>query len=144
MGCDADTSGVIDAQIAQLDALTGQPVQEDEVLYILPMIAPYCALNGPYSNRIKLTPGPGKKGQAAKTCLRVMETQVERFAWRELVSAIPEAEISSLLCGTCKLSMPGLQKLQSRIKQEKKKVAKDMDSAGTSTDKGGAKRESKK
>lgn len=29
------------------------------------MVAPYCSLGGPYTFRAKLTPGPGKKGQAA-------------------------------------------------------------------------------
>uniref|UniRef100_A0A7S4SG76 NFACT RNA-binding domain-containing protein n=1 Tax=Alexandrium monilatum TaxID=311494 RepID=A0A7S4SG76_9DINO len=121
-GCEADQASEL--QPDQLDILTGQPQPEDEVLYAIPMVAPYCALSGPYSLRVKLTPGSVKKGQAVKTCLRMFETQLERPTWKQLVQAIPEADTAGMLCGSCKLSMPGLQKLQAQAKREAQKDTK--------------------
>eukprot|EP00747_Dinoflagellata_sp_TGD_P081905 gnl/TRDRNA2_/TRDRNA2_161489_c1_seq1.p1 gnl/TRDRNA2_/TRDRNA2_161489_c1~~gnl/TRDRNA2_/TRDRNA2_161489_c1_seq1.p1 ORF type:complete len:328 (+),score=109.66 gnl/TRDRNA2_/TRDRNA2_161489_c1_seq1:27-986(+) len=122
-GCDAD--GALDQQLEQLDILTGQPHTEDEVLYMLPMVAPYCALSGPYAYRIKLTPGTMKKGQAARTGLKMFEAQLALPAWKQLIQTIPEQETAGLLCGTCKLSMPGMQKLQQQLKRDKQKDSKD-------------------
>merc|ERR1712137_459627 len=68
VGCDMDESA--DQQLAQLDFLTGQPQPDEEVLYVLPMVAPYCAMGGPYAHRIKLTQGNNKKGHTVKQCLK--------------------------------------------------------------------------
>jgi len=120
-GRDAD-GGSVDAQpFPQLDLLTGHPQPEDEVLCAIPMVAPYCSLGGPYHLRIKLTPGNQRKGQAARHCLKIFEEQTERRNWKLLVQAIPEQEATQLMCGSCKMSMPGLQKLQQQLRKEKLK-----------------------
>lgn len=118
-GCDADES--FDQQLEQLDVLTGQPQADDEVLYAFPMVAPYCSLNGPYSFRVKMTPGNTKKGQAAKTCLKMFEHHVDKPSWKQLVRAIPEQDAAALLNGNSRLSAPGMQKLQQQAAKEKKK-----------------------
>lgn len=135
-GCDAE-SNPVDLQLENLDLLTGQPAPDDEVLYAMVMSAPYCAMGGPYNFRVKLTPGPTKKGQAAKTCLRMFETQIEKPAWKQLVSAIPEQETAGLLCGSAKLTMPGLQKVQQQMKKEKQRDmrAKDQEKQKQATKK---------
>uniref|UniRef100_A0A7S2QE97 NFACT protein C-terminal domain-containing protein n=1 Tax=Zooxanthella nutricula TaxID=1333877 RepID=A0A7S2QE97_9DINO len=85
------------------------------------MVAPYCALGGPYAYRAKLTPGPGKKGQMARQCLRMFDAQTDRQAWKLLVQAIPENDAASLMMGSCKVSMPGMQKLQQQLQKDKKR-----------------------
>ena len=37
------------------------------------------------------------------------------------LAAIPENEATQLMCGSCKMSMPGLQKLQQQLRKEKRK-----------------------
>merc|ERR1712151_491675 len=98
-GCEMDESA--DQQLAQLDLLTGQPQPDEEVLYVLPMVAPYLAMGGPYAHRIKLTQGNNKKGQTVKQCLKMLEASVELPGWKQLVQAIPENDVASMLCGTC-------------------------------------------
>lgn len=120
-GCERDLAAASDLQLSQLDQLTGQPNNGDDVLFILPMVAPYCSLGGPYNYRIKLVPGNARKGQAAKTALKMFETQLDRPAWKQLLQAVPEHDTASLMCGSCKLSMPGMQKLQQSMKKEKQK-----------------------
>lgn len=121
-GCDAE-GGNAELQLMQFDLLTGQPSPEDEVLYVMPMIAPYCALGGPYSHRVKLTPGTNKKSQTAKQCLKFCE--IDKPAWKQFIQSIPDNEVSVQLCGSCKMSMPGMQKLQQQVRKEKKKEIKD-------------------
>lgn len=125
-GCDADGGSVDACPPPQLDLLTGHPQPEDEVLCAIPMVAPYCSLGGPYHLRIKLTPGSQRKGQAARHCLKIFEEQIERRSWKLLMQAIPEQEPTQLMCGSCKMSMPGLQKLQQQLRKEKlKESSKD-------------------
>eukprot|EP00435_Cladocopium_sp_Y103_P048168 s582_g14.t1 len=71
-------------------------------------------------------PGNQRKGQAARHCLKIFEEQMERRSWKLLVQAIPEQEPTQLMCGSCKMSMPGLQKLQQQLRKEKlKESSKD-------------------
>jgi len=126
-GCDAEDRGPLDTQLAQLELLTGQPQPEDEVLYAMAMVAPYCSLTGPYTYRAKLTPGPGKKGQVLKQCIRMFEQQIDKKAWQILVQAIPENEATCLMMGSCKASMPGMQKLQKHVRKDMKKDKQDGD-----------------
>jgi NFACT protein C-terminal domain len=56
-------------RVAQLDALTGAPVADDELLFALPVCAPYSALQG-YKYRVKITPGTQRKGKAARQVRR--------------------------------------------------------------------------
>lgn len=126
-GCEAEDRGPNDTQLAQLEFLTGQPQPEDNVLYGMAMVAPYCALGGPYTYRAKLTPGPGKKGQVLKTCLKMFEQRIERRAWQILVQAIPENEAAGLMCGGCKAAMPGMQRLSQQVKKDVKKDKRTSD-----------------
>ncbi|CAE7473596.1 Nemf [Symbiodinium microadriaticum] len=72
-------------------------------------------------------PGNQKKGQAVRHCLKIFAEQTERRAWKLLVQAIPENEATQLMCGSCKMSMPGLQKLQQQLRKEKRKENKEVD-----------------
>eukprot|EP00929_Paragymnodinium_shiwhaense_P034575 TRINITY_DN18793_c0_g2_i1.p1 TRINITY_DN18793_c0_g2~~TRINITY_DN18793_c0_g2_i1.p1 ORF type:complete len:1174 (-),score=407.59 TRINITY_DN18793_c0_g2_i1:272-3793(-) len=140
VGCESE-AGTSELRPDQLDVLTGQPAADDEVLYVVPMVAPYCALGGPYMLRGKLTPGPGKKGQVARQCLKMFETQLDKAAWKQLLQAVPENETAANMCGSCKLSMPGMQKLQQAIKREKikeVKKAKEDDGSAFKQKQGGA------
>lgn len=124
-GWDAEDRSAHETQLARLDLLTGQPKATDEVLYVMPMVAPYCATSGPYTYRAKLTPGPGKKGQVVRQCMRMFEAQLERHAWKVLLQAVPESEATCLMCGTCKASMAGMQKLQQQVKKDVKKEKRE-------------------
>lgn len=59
------------AELAEVAALTGQPVEEDTLLYAVPMAAPYDALNK-CKFKVKLTPGGQKKGKAARQALELL------------------------------------------------------------------------
>lgn len=52
-------------ELAEISVLTGQPMEEDELLYAVPMCAPYDAL-AKCKYRAKLVPGQQKKGKAAR------------------------------------------------------------------------------
>jgi hypothetical protein len=50
------------ANIAQIDTLTGIPRDDDVLQFAIPVCAPYTALQG-FKYKVKLTPGGVKKGK---------------------------------------------------------------------------------
>ncbi|KAL5284694.1 NEMF family protein [Megaselia abdita] len=100
------------ADVDMLDSLTGVPHDEDELLFAIPIIAPYQALQN-YQFKIKLTPGTGKRGKAAKTAV-VMFSKEKSCTPRErdLLKGIKEDQLARNIPGKVKLSAPQLQKFK--------------------------------
>ncbi|KAL4713084.1 hypothetical protein ACJJTC_001138 [Scirpophaga incertulas] len=95
---------------ALLQQLTGRPQPEDELLFCVPLVAPYSALHH-YKFKVKLTPGTGKRGKAGKTALQVFlrdKTCTPRE--RDLLKAVKEEDIARNFPGKVKLSAPQLHK----------------------------------
>jgi hypothetical protein len=53
-----------------LNSLTGCPQEDDILLFAIPVCAPYSVMVN-YKYRVKLTPGQGKRGKAARTALHM-------------------------------------------------------------------------
>ncbi|CAI5445669.1 unnamed protein product [Caenorhabditis angaria] len=53
-----------------LGTLTSQPLDEDTLLFAVPVVAPYTALST-YKYRVKITPGTGKRGKATKSAIEL-------------------------------------------------------------------------
>jgi len=80
----------------ELEKLTGCPVSEDGLLYALPMCGPYFSMLN-YKYRVKLTPGPMKKGKGAKQAIELFTrsrecTDLEKGFIKQLTD--PEVYIS--------------------------------------------------
>merc|ERR1712198_636215 len=58
----------VDDETNMLAGLTGLPMAEDELLFAVPVVAPYSTVLQ-YKYKVKLTPGTGKRGKACKTAL---------------------------------------------------------------------------
>lgn len=56
------------SSLTQLDAMVGTPLPGDEILEAIPICAPWAAL-GKYKYKVKLQPGPQKKGKALREIL---------------------------------------------------------------------------
>ncbi|OAD59339.1 Nuclear export mediator factor NEMF like protein [Eufriesea mexicana] len=99
-------------EVDMLDQLTGKPVTEDELLFAVPVIAPYnTVLN--YKFKVKLTPGTGKRGKAAKTAIAVfMKDKEITSRERDLLKAVKEETIARNIPGKVKISAPQIQKLK--------------------------------
>ncbi|XP_026478468.1 nuclear export mediator factor NEMF homolog isoform X1 [Ctenocephalides felis] len=93
-----------------LDSLTGQPLEEDELLYAVPIIAPYNTLTT-YKFKVKLTPGTGRRGKAAKTAV-AMFVREKACTQREkdLIRAVKDDVLARNIPGKAKLSAPHLHK----------------------------------
>ncbi|PIC41363.1 hypothetical protein B9Z55_008810 [Caenorhabditis nigoni] len=57
-----------------LSSLTAQPLDEDTLLFAVPVVAPYSALST-YKYRVKVTPGIGKRGKATKQAIELFTRQ---------------------------------------------------------------------
>ena len=67
------------SELAELAALTGQPREEDSLLYAVPVCAPYDVLQK-YKFKVKLMPGSQKKGKAARQAMDLLARLPETTA----------------------------------------------------------------
>ncbi|XP_017103896.2 ribosome quality control complex subunit NEMF homolog [Drosophila bipectinata] len=103
---DAPAGGDVDI----LNSLTGQPAEGDELLFAIPVVAPYQALQN-YKFKVKLTPGTGKRGKAAKLALNIFAKEKGcNTREKDLLKSIKEESLARNIPGKVKLSAPQLQK----------------------------------
>ncbi|KAH8295264.1 hypothetical protein KR018_009454, partial [Drosophila ironensis] len=103
---DAPGGGDVDI----LNSLTGQPAEGDELLFAIPVVAPYQALQN-YKFKVKLTPGTGKRGKAAKLALNIFAKEKScNTREKDLLKSIKEESLARNIPGKVKLSAPQLQK----------------------------------
>ncbi|XP_055903614.1 ribosome quality control complex subunit NEMF homolog [Eupeodes corollae] len=109
-GEDETEDVTVSADVDMLDSLTGIPFEEDELLFAIPVVAPYQALHN-YKFKVKLTPGTGKRGRAAKTAI-LMFSKDKSCTVREkdLLKGIKDEQLARNMPGKVKLSAPQLQK----------------------------------
>uniref|UniRef100_A0A8C6XES7 Ribosome quality control complex subunit NEMF n=1 Tax=Naja naja TaxID=35670 RepID=A0A8C6XES7_NAJNA len=100
--------------MALFDSLTGQPHQEDILLFAVPVCAPYTAMAG-YKYKVKLTPGTQKKGKAAKTALHnFMQSRESTTREKDLFRSVKDTDLSRNIPGKVKVSAPNLQHLKKK------------------------------
>jgi len=104
----------VDDETNMVDTLTGIPVPEDELLFAVPVVAPYNTILQ-YKYKVKLTPGTGKRGKACKTAL-AMFLGDKGTAQREkdLLKSVKDQDLARNLPGKVKLSAPHLQKVKGK------------------------------
>lgn len=101
---DVDQPAITDTDI--LNALTGIPHSEDELLYVIPVVAPYSTLM-PYKFKVKILPGQTKRGKASKTAMSVFlldKTATNRE--RDLIKSLKDQDIGRNFPGRVKLAVP--------------------------------------
>ncbi|CAF1493493.1 unnamed protein product, partial [Didymodactylos carnosus] len=89
-----------------LSTITGQPVTDDPLIYVIPVCAPWSTLQS-YKYKIKLSPGTGKKGKSVQTVLKYfMYDKTATNLEKDLIKSIKDQDISRNLPGKVKLSLP--------------------------------------
>ncbi|CAH0550689.1 unnamed protein product [Brassicogethes aeneus] len=102
----------VQADVDMIDALTGVPHMEDELLFAVPVIAPYNTLVH-YKFKVKLTPGTGKRGKAARTAVTMfLKDRTITQREKDLLKAVKDEQLARNLPGKVKLSAPRLQALK--------------------------------
>uniref|UniRef100_A0A182T9E5 NFACT RNA-binding domain-containing protein n=1 Tax=Anopheles maculatus TaxID=74869 RepID=A0A182T9E5_9DIPT len=100
------------ADLDMLDTLTGQPVEEDELLFAVPVVAPYQSLHN-YKYKVKLTPGTGKRGKASKMALQIfLKDKQCTPREKDLLKAVKDEVLARNIPGKVKLSAPQMQKVR--------------------------------
>ncbi|QCD77441.1 putative translation factor [Vigna unguiculata] len=107
-------------KLNDVDYLTGNPLPNDILLYAVPVCAPYSALQS-YKYRVKIIPGPAKKGKAAKTAMNLFSHMSEATTReKELMKACTDPELVAAIIGNVKISAAGLTQLKQKQKKGKK------------------------
>jgi len=93
------------------------------MLFALPVCAPYAVL-AHYAYKLKLTPGNGKKGKAAKQAVGLLSALAPPRE-RELMRALTDDELVRVMVGNVKVQAPVkmLQQQKSAEKRERKERA---------------------
>ncbi|XP_025423052.1 nuclear export mediator factor NEMF homolog [Sipha flava] len=99
------------SETQMLDSLTGIPYAEDELLFAVPVVAPYTALTN-YKYKLKLTPGNTKRGKASKTCLNLfLKDKTATTREKNLMKSVNLQDIARNIPNGVKLSAPSLSKV---------------------------------
>jgi hypothetical protein len=109
-GAEDDMLQNLEEESKVIDSLTGQPLDEDEILFCIAVCAPYSCLQN-YKHKVKLNPGTSKKGQAVKTSLEMFNRDKETTPReRNLIrSNLAKTEdVSRNFPGRVKVSAPNL------------------------------------
>merc|ERR550525_841621 len=97
-----------------VDSLTGLPHEDDELLFAVPVVAPYSTVLH-YKYKVKLTPGTGKRGKACKTALAMfLADKATAQREKDLLKSVKDQDLARNLPGKVKLSAPHLQKVKSK------------------------------
>ncbi|KAJ8044952.1 Nuclear export mediator factor Nemf [Holothuria leucospilota] len=93
-----------------IDSLTGCPHEDDLLLFAIPVCAPYSAMQN-YKYKVKVTPGTGKKGRAAKVALNMFQMSRDCSAReKDLLKSCKDVDMSRNMPGKVKISAPNLQR----------------------------------
>jgi len=107
---------VVNDETDMLDTLTGIPFPEDELLFAIPVVAPYSTILN-FKYKVKLTPGTGKRGKACKTAIAMFladKHTIQRE--KDLLKSVKDQDPARNLPGKVKLSAPHLQKVKGKKK----------------------------
>jgi len=111
----------------ELSKLTGKPVNDDLVLFAVPVCAPYHTL-AQYTYRVKLTPGNMKRGKASKQCIDLFMKDGQKTPLadrnKELIKKAADNEWVQAICGDVKISASGASKAIQKQKQKAKNKSK--------------------
>lgn len=108
----------------EIDKLTGVPKPNDLLLAVVPMCAPYSAIQT-YKYKVKIQPGTLKRGRAMKLIKSLFLAQANKNQWDTMsIKSIPDADMTNMLLNNCRVLAPGLTKMQNASKQNKKKGPK--------------------
>lgn len=93
-----------------LSTLTQKPTAEDTLLFVIPVVAPYSALSS-YKYKVKVTPGPGKRGKAAKSAIELFTRSKESSRECQLIKSLASDDGTSRNLPTkVRISAPQLHK----------------------------------
>ncbi|CAH1126558.1 unnamed protein product [Ceutorhynchus assimilis] len=107
-----DDEPTVQADVEMINALTGIPLEGDELLFAVPVIAPYNTLTN-YKFKVKLTPGTARKGKAAKTAVSMfLKDRSITQREKDLLKAVKDDQLARNLPGKVKLSAPKMQNLR--------------------------------
>lgn len=107
-------------QADEVEKLTGVPTPDDVLVYAVPVCGPYASLQN-FKYKVKLTPGPGKKGKICKQALELFTRARECSATEKvLMNGLTDPEMVAIMIGEVRMSMPGLHSLQLEKRTVKK------------------------
>ncbi|VDP03477.1 unnamed protein product [Soboliphyme baturini] len=108
--------------VNDISALTGDPADDDAILFAVPVCGPYSAMSS-YMFKVKLAPGSNKKGKATKTALGLfLQDRSCSQRLKDLLKAIHVEDLSRNIPGKVKLYAPQLTHFKGKDQRPNSKV----------------------
>jgi hypothetical protein len=107
-------------KLSEIDTLTGQPRDDDIILFAIPVCAPYISLKN-YKYKVKLVPGNMKRGKAGQQAMNILIHEAkDNLREQNLLKAITESEITAAMVGNCRIAT-AVSKIQKTQQSNRKK-----------------------
>jgi len=111
--------------LSEIDSLTGQPKENDTILFAVPMCAPYISLMH-CNYKVKLQPGTQKKGKALSMIKELFSKNPSiPTREKEMLKNVPDEECTNTLIASVKVSASGLFDLKAKKHKKKKQQKKN-------------------
>jgi hypothetical protein len=99
-----EEEGNQEAEKNLLNSLTGAPQEEDELLFAVPVVAPYSTLQN-YKFKIKMVPGSAKRGKAARSALEFfLRDKSANQREKDLLKSVKDQDLARNFPGKVKIS----------------------------------------
>lgn len=97
-----------------IESLTGMPLTDDNLLFAIPVCAPYSSMHN-YKYKVKVLPGFNRRGKAAKTALQLFlreKTATERE--KDVLKAVKDQDISKNIPMKIKITASNLNSVKNK------------------------------
>jgi uncharacterized protein YpmB len=106
-------------KLTEIDALTGEPRDDDIIMFSIPVCAPYSSLKR-YKYKVKILPGAQKRGKSAKLGMNMLIADAKPFEKEcNVIKAIPDVEVTAVMVPNARIGSSQKQ-LQAANKSKKK------------------------
>ncbi|KAL0479285.1 nuclear export mediator factor NEMF [Acrasis kona] len=104
-------------KLTEIDSLTGQPREDDIILFCIPVCAPYSSMKS-YKYKVKILPGSTKRGKAAKLGANMLINDAKAVEKEyQFVKSVPDTEVTAVMVPSARIASKGVQNAKKKAKK---------------------------
>lgn len=101
-------------KLTEIDSLTGEPREDDIILFSIPVCAPYASLKR-YKYKVKVLPGAQKRGKSARLGVIILAGEAKTVEKEcNVIKAIPDVEVTAVMVPNARIATSQKQSKRSK------------------------------